>query len=480
MKKTYLTLFLIFCSVLTYASYTINNNTADTNEVITFNKNGLKVRLSNPNETIAYAKKALELAQKLGYVNGIAEAYRVKGVGEYYQNKVDTALNDYLNAVKFYEQASNLPGQAKVFNNIGNLYQVIDYEKALAYFRKGQVIASKYHDEQLIASLNLNMGNVFFRKNLFNQALVYCELSYGQFKKLDQLNKLEDKTFLVQCLQDLGAIYFNLNQPAKAEQLLLQANQGAKLQDMNTTVASINIELTDLYLKANKLDAAEKFLKEGIAFATLVSNDKLLSDFKFDNYELELKRKNYQQALVYMRQIYVQDSVAYHQNDITKFTLAYEEQQHQAENILAAKDKENATQRFWFLAVATGLLLIVIGLLTTNVKRKAITNAKLQELNNEISRQKDNLDRINHHLEEIIDERTRDLQVKNKKLSEYSSYLSHQIRGPIATLKGLMNLEKEGLVDQAECIHMMDKCVSEIDEKIIEMSDMLHDQGKVV
>jgi len=69
----------------------------------------------------------------------------------------------------------------------------------------------------------------------------------------------------------------------------------------------------------------------------------------------------------------------------------------------------------------------------------------------------------------------RDLQIKNKKLSEYSSYLSHQIRGPIATLKGLMNLEKEGLVDQPECIRMMNKCVGEIDDKIIEMSDMLHD-----
>jgi hypothetical protein len=31
------------------------------------------------------------------------------------------------------------------------------------------------------------------------------------------------------------------------------------------------------------------------------------------------------------------------------------------------------------------------------------------------------------------------------------------------------------LVDKQECINMMDKCVLEIDEKIIEMSDMMHD-----
>jgi hypothetical protein len=43
-----------------------------------------------------------------------------------------------------------------------------------------------------------------------------------------------------------------------------------------------------------------------------------------------------------------------------------------------------------------------------------------------------------------------------------------------------MNLEKEGLVDEKECIKMMDKCVSDIDQKIIEMSDMLNDSGKTV
>jgi signal transduction histidine kinase len=140
--------------------------------------------------------------------------------------------------------------------------------------------------------------------------------------------------------------------------------------------------------------------------------------------------------------------------------------------------QDNDRIRFWAVAVVAGLLLMLVGLLISNVKRKAKTNEQLTELNAEVSRQKDNLDRINHHLEEIIDERTKDLQIKNKKLSEYSSYLSHQIRGPIATLKGLMNLEKEGLVDQPECIKMMNKCVGEIDNKIIEMSDMLHDPVK--
>lgn len=130
--------------------------------------------------------------------------------------------------------------------------------------------------------------------------------------------------------------------------------------------------------------------------------------------------------------------------------------------------------RFWSIVIVVVLLITIIALLIYNVRRSAISNRKLLELNNEITHQKDNLNLINQHLEEIINDRTKDLKEKNKQLSEYSSYLSHQIRGPIATLKGLIILEKEKLIDQTQCIEMMDKCVSEIDEKIIEISTRLH------
>ncbi|MDB5011458.1 MAG: hypothetical protein JWR67_1423 [Mucilaginibacter sp.] len=472
MIKIYATFFFIIFSFAAYSNEAVDVSASDTTEVKTYNINGYNSRLTKPTETVVYANKALELAKKISYLNGIAEAYRIRGIGNYYLNKSESAINDYLDALNYFDKSNNQAGKAKVFNNIGNLYQEVDYERALGYFNKAETIAEKTHDNQLIASLNLNIGNVYFRKNSFNQALRYYTLSYNQFTKLN------NKVILVQCLQDLGVIYFNLNQTDKAEKLLLQANQAAKDQDLNSSVASINLELAAIYIKKNNFSAAEKYLKEGMAFAEIVNNNKYRYDYKLTSYELEKKRKDYEKALNYLIEIYRQDSVTYKSNISTKFSLAIAESQHQRESDLAAKDRENASQRFWLLAVAAGLLLIVIALLMSNVKRKAATNAQLKELNNEVSRQKDNLDRINHHLEEIIDERTRDLQAKNKKLSEYSSYLSHQIRGPIATLKGLMNLEKEGLVDQPECINMMDKCVSEIDKKIIEMSDMLHNTEK--
>jgi signal transduction histidine kinase len=119
--------------------------------------------------------------------------------------------------------------------------------------------------------------------------------------------------------------------------------------------------------------------------------------------------------------------------------------------------------------------LILTGVLISSVRRKARSNKLLQDLNYEISLQKEHVDRVNHNLEEIIEERTRDLKIKNHKLSEYSSHLSHQIRGPVATLKGLMLLEKDKLIDQNELVQEINKCVGDIDDKIININKSLND-----
>ena len=99
---------------------------------------------------------------------------------------------------------------------------------------------------------------------------------------------------------------------------------------------------------------------------------------------------------------------------------------------------------------------------------------QLQELNEEISLQKENLNRINLNQEAIIKERTADLETKNYKLSQYSSHLSHEIRSPVATIKGLLILEQDDLIYHGELLHELKKCVDDIDHKLLNINQMLH------
>jgi len=474
MKNFFIALILVLFG---YNSYAISDNDGinqDTTEVKNLNKQAYEVRLTNPDQAIVLGSKALDLAKKLNYTYGIAEAYRVTGIGQYYLNEPEDAINSYISALSNFALINDKKGTAKVYNNIGNLYRDNDYDRSLEYFQKALDIGNEISDKGLIATAYLNLGNFYQRKKSFNQALKY----YNQSESL--FSMLRDSVNIIQCEQNKGVVYFNLNQIDMATKLLTGASDKAKERDLNEAVASIDLTLTSLYIQERKFDDAERVVKEGTAYAQITKDQKMIHDFIFTNYQLEFQRKNYERALYYLSDVFHRDSVDVRSSltsQLNLFEIKNKQEEEQKENELNVQRIAYDRVRFWGVTTVAGLLLVMIGLLVTNVKRKAKTNLQLTELNGEVSRQKDNLDRINHHLEEIIDERTKDLQTKNKKLSEYSSYLSHQIRGPIATLKGLMNLEKEGLVDKAECITMMDKCVSEIDAKIIEMSDMMHDPG---
>jgi tetratricopeptide (TPR) repeat protein len=475
MKRSLIFIFNILLAISAHIACATDMHGKDTSEVIKLNVQGFSMRLTDPSQTVAKAADALSLAQRLSYKAGIGESYRIMGIGNYYLDQPVKAIDNYLTALGYFQQLNDLKSQGNVYNNIGNLYRDNDYDRALEFFGKGLVIGKKIADKHLIAGLYLNIGVIYFRKNSLYQALNYYD------KSTELFTGLKDSVNLVQCMQNKGVVYFKLNQLDMAEKLLLAANSRAKLLDLNKPVASIDITLADIYINQNKFDEAEKIIAEGITYAKIVKSEKNLADFVYTSYQLELKRKNYEKALHYLQGIYTQDSTTYRTSTSTKINVILEQvkqQQREKENEFLLQRQRYDRVKFWSVAIVAGLLLILVGILINNVKRKARTNDQLTSLNAEVSRQKDNLDRINHHLEEIIDERTKDLQIKNKKLSEYSSYLSHQIRGPIATLKGLLNLEKEGLVDKPECIKMMNKSVSDIDDKIIEMSDMLHDPGR--
>jgi tetratricopeptide (TPR) repeat protein len=471
MKITYTFLLVFLVSFTIYAKDFDGVAVKDTNEVIALNKQAFANRLTDPGQTVIDANKALQIAKKINYYNGIGEAYRVLGIGKFYLDQPESSFDNYLSGLTYFVKANNLAGEAKIYNNMGNLFRDHDYSRSLDYFNKSLAIAQKLKDTRLIATLGLNIGNVHTRKNSFQQALKFYDQSAAVFEAL------HDSVNLIQCVLNKGFVYYQLKQYDKSLSILSKVHDSAKSMDLNETVASVDITLTYLYMTKKRYDDAEKAVKEGMTYTQLLKDPKLDYDYKHLSYELEFSRKNYERALFYLLEIYKVDSTTYKTNTSVQMKLieAKRRQEEQIkENERVAERQAYDRTRFWAVTIVAGLLVVVVGLLVSNVKRKAKTNAQLTMLNGEVLRQKDNLDRVNHHLEEIIDERTKDLQNKNKKLSEHSSYLSHQIRGPIATLRGLINLEKEGLIDQQECISMMDKCVSEIDEKIIEMSDMLH------
>lgn len=473
MRRNFTCLILILFCVALRASAGIAASKQDTAEVLSNIARAFDVRQIDPTQTVKYADKALNIAKKINFTKGVADAYRMRGLGEHYLGNSEKAIDNYFKALANYQTVKNTIGEVRIYINISTLYQYVDYDKCLEYLREARELYqnSKLDNLGILASICLNMGNVYQLQANYNKALN----NYLQGYTISE--KLGDDELKVTAMQNLGVVYTSIGNAQKAKEYLFEALTLAKGLDLNSPVAQINLSLGEIYIAEGNYDKARQCLQEGKAYAVLSKSQKLLKNFETNSYLLELRQQNYESALAHLQTIYKQDSTEYSARNsaaLTLFQAKYRQEELRRENERITDRQKYERSIAIGTIVLAALLIVVIVLLTSNVKRKAETNKKLTELNAEISNQKDNLDRINHHLEEIIDERTKDLQLKNRKLSEYSSHLSHQVRGPIATLKGLMNLEQEGLVSQEECIQMMIKCVSEIDDKIIDMSDMLH------
>ncbi|RYE34358.1 MAG: tetratricopeptide repeat protein [Sphingobacteriaceae bacterium] len=434
------------------------------------NKQAFGYRLTDPRKTIKIANEAFLLAKKANYLDGEGEACRVIGIGQYYLSRYENALDKYLQAIVYFELNNNYQGSGKVYNNIGNLYLLNDYDKALEYYNKSLTLAKKYNPDAL-AGIYLNIGIIQTKKKDYNAALDKFKISLNTFREQN------NQELIIQCLQDIGDAYNGLKQYDKAETVLNEALEKAKARKFNYTIASIELSLTNVYLYQNKFDAAKEALKNGYEYAKTLKNRDLQNDYNYALFQLEFKRKNYLTALKYLKSNFSQDSTYYRQSFSKRITLATDlfnqlENRRKNERIIA--HQKYISIFLIAAAIVAVLLAAVVFLMIINAKRTRNSNRELTRLNLEVSAQKENLDLINHRQEDIIAERTKDLLEKNKILSQYSLHLSHHVRGPIATLKGIVYLQENDLIDREECIQLIKKCVFDIDEEIISMNQNLN------
>jgi len=280
MKKSLIFIFSFLCISLSLAKGQSNDSQQDTSQVIQLNKQAMSIHLTNPEQTVSEANKALSIAQRIGFTNGIGEANRVMGVGYYYLNQPKKAIDSYLNALATFKDNRNLKSEAKVYNNIGILYLDNDYDKSLEFFTQALSIATKLSDKQLTSLIYFNIGGVYYRNKNFNQALNYY------IKCNEMFIVLKDSVNLVQCLQNKGVIYFYLNQYDKAESLLLEASKEAKQLDLNKPVASSDLTLAELYIAKNRFNDAEKTVQEGFAYSKILKDEKLESGFTLPDHSL--------------------------------------------------------------------------------------------------------------------------------------------------------------------------------------------------
>jgi HAMP domain-containing protein len=107
-------------------------------------------------------------------------------------------------------------------------------------------------------------------------------------------------------------------------------------------------------------------------------------------------------------------------------------------------------------------------LLEEQTEEIATQSEKLAKLNTEILQN-------NSHLDKKVAERTEELRAINKKLMDYAFFNSHKLRGPVATILGLMNLIKisNSTEEKLKCLELMETATDNLDRVIHEIQLIL-------
>lgn len=155
-----------------------------------------------PEKSIKISETAIQLAQKINYQKGMAQALNTIGNCYSIIGKNEKALANYIESLKIKEKINDVRGIGVGYVNIAIIYgDQEQYAKALDYFNKAIVQYQKINDEKEIAAAYNFMGTVYFKQEMLDSSKFFID------KAINMRTKLKDEEGLMESYANLAIIY---------------------------------------------------------------------------------------------------------------------------------------------------------------------------------------------------------------------------------------------------------------------------------
>jgi signal transduction histidine kinase len=102
-------------------------------------------------------------------------------------------------------------------------------------------------------------------------------------------------------------------------------------------------------------------------------------------------------------------------------------------------------------------------------------NLEINKKNEELLHKSSEIEVINNKLNEKVLERTRRIKAQNKKLIEYAFFNSHKVRGPVARIRGLVELLKTTSCEEEKKLY-----IEKLEETALELDEIVGEINKIL
>ncbi|MFK8055053.1 MAG: response regulator [Saprospiraceae bacterium] len=464
------------------------------------------VRNGKLQEATPLAFDAMELARKVKQVGPQFQAHLEMGKLYAAKNDQTNAMRQFVQALKIANSEGNTTWTIESKRHIGETFTTLeDYAQAEANLMEALVLAQAEKVWDQAAILHSGLGQVYLQKGIIGKSQEHLKKAIQLFVEQQNFERAAHVS------GQLADQYLSSGDYDNAEVYAEQTLQLHTSSDDIVEIAKDNQRLAKIYSAFDDYEGAIDVTERAFGIFKRKNNQlgviETLKDFALYNQELgntKEARKNANEAIVMLRKVsgyegfeIARDLSLFFERDgnfetalsakqdfvrrreaffageksraLVELTTRYEsefateQQQRKIERL--ETDEATARTKFFGLLFGAGLLAVLAVVLFMSYKRKLADNNLLTEKNDEIGRQKteidlknlelgeknDNLNGLNTKLVDEMAERE-SIQKTSFARDRFLATMSHEMRTPINIISGLCHLllEENPRPDQVE------------------------------
>jgi signal transduction histidine kinase len=348
---------------------------------------------------------------------------------------------------------------ARSLSQLGLLLMVQgDFEKAITFSEEALKYFDKIGDLKGQADAKYNIAGVHYKTDNFHLGLQYlldCLYCYRQ---------LHDHYSESRVLKSMGTIYEYFGDQSKAIESYLKAVDAGQLANDPNLESNAYNPLSGIYLKKDQFGLAMTMIEKSIAIKTQTNDTRGLAFALYGRGKVYLKLKNYERALAdFSESMRIQTEmgdklgIAMVYNKLGLLYLSLEDYEQAKKHLLFAlqtaeqfnirfirykslynlhlveRECGNNAEALLYLERHIAIKEATLNASTFNVIKSYEAISKIEALEREAKAQKEKTDIIER---------------KNAELDSFFYRVSHDLKGPIASLLGLHNLIQLEVTDE--------------------------------
>jgi signal transduction histidine kinase len=420
---THLTLLCLFCipaysqdEAIQAFKQALPSITDSPRYVDALNRIGMLSYEQNTDSTLFYANKAREIARRIDYTKGIADAtnnlavyFDINGTSELAQRYYSDAYNQYTGLRDSSNMVQTLMNIAMVYNTDGN------NEKAIAHYKEA-----------------LSLGKTLTKDSIMSLVIYNFLLQYPRQFAADSIDLYIDKAVqiaqryhdirLMLAIQQLKANrYIEQGQQATGIGLLENALAGGLREKLFFMSIDIIVELGDLYSTTDSAKAVA-YYQQALDITKAKNYSSYERDMTNKLYDFYMARKDKAKAYDYsaaLVRLYRKKQETDNQSGIDYITYALKDQQ-----LETIREKAlYASRLLWLEGIACLLAVVIISMLWRNARQNRRIHATLEDQYKQLTAT------------------TTALEKSNKNYARLIRVVAHDLRNPIGAINAITGMK---------------------------------------